>query len=179
MRRFDVRIAFIAAAVLIAACGGEQGEQEERPGAGTEFPAESLQADLPETAPVELAMVFAEETPWKSSECMELEEPTGYYRATFDSFFVVLGSNNPDPQYPVAEVGPLHPDYDGRWRAFTATWTDAGRFAHETVPLLRSYRDIIAHEGLGHIEIEPGPPEGSGLPPYFSCTLEPWAPGSE
>jgi hypothetical protein len=53
-------------------------------------------------------------------------------------------------------------------------WTPAGFDAHGTVPVLKSYEDVMLHAGLGHLEIMPGSPGGDNAPPdYFECPLLP------
>jgi hypothetical protein len=121
-----------------------------------------------------IRLVYTEGALWESSCGKALERPSDEYMTAFDSFFVITNSNNPEPQYPVAEIGPPHPNYDGMWRTFTATWTDKGIFAYGTVPILESYSDILLQSGLGHMEITPGPPPGGGTPAFFSCNLVPW-----
>ncbi len=54
----------------------------------------------------------------------------------------------------------------------TVMWTGAGFAAHEIVPVLKSYDDIMEHYELGHLDIEDGPP-GEEPPAYFQCPLLP------
>lgn len=54
------------------------------------------------------------------------------------------------------------------------TWTQAGFDAHGTVPLLKSYDDVMLHYGLEHLAITAGSLGGPGAPPdYFECPLLP------
>jgi hypothetical protein len=60
----------------------------------------------------------------------------------------------------------------GRWYTHTVEWTEAGFEAHGTVPILKSYDEVMLHADLGHLEITPGSfPEGP--PEFFSCPLLP------
>lgn len=74
---------------------------------------------------------------------------------------------------PVAEAAPGNPNYNGgRWFTHTVEWTQAGFDAHGTVPVLKSYGEVMLHYQLGHLTITPGSPDG-GPPPYFGCPLLP------
>jgi hypothetical protein len=162
---------FICAAALpiVFSCGEKKSEDKT---AGTKAqavePADSFEAE-----DLGLEYVYAEEALWRVDRGEALERPDDLSLASFDSFFVITNSNNPEPQYPVAEAGPPREDYDGTWRTFTVTWTDEGLIAHKTVPVLESYSDILLHAGLGHLEIKPGSPPG-GPPEFFECRLHPW-----
>ncbi|MCI0709926.1 MAG: hypothetical protein L0154_07160, partial [Chloroflexi bacterium] len=91
----------------------------------------------------------------------------------YDKLFVIVNSNNPEDQLPVAEAAPGNPDYNGgRWFTHTVEWTASGFADHGTVPILMSYDDILFHESLGHLEITPGSPD-SDTPDYFLCPLLP------
>jgi len=166
-----MKIRILAAAILtfmliVPAC---QEETEEEPMVEV---GKNVRMASPDTvSKLGISLVYAEEALWKTTCGEVIEDPEMY--PDYDSLFVITNSNNPELQHPVAEIGPPRPDYDGRWRTFTVRWTDSGLFAHEIVPIIDSYSDIIAHEGLGHMVIEPGRPQG-GPPEYFSCTLVPF-----
>jgi hypothetical protein len=92
---------------------------------------------------------------------------------SFDKLFVITNSNNPMGQLPVAEAAPGNPAYNGgRWYTHTVAWTESGFDAHGTVPVLKSYDDVMLHYRLGHLEITAGSPEG-GPPAFFECPLLP------
>lgn len=165
----------LAVCVSVTACSerAEEKRAGESGGAGkSEEPVSVKGEDLG------VDLVYAEEAVWESSCGKALERPPADRFFKYDSFFVVVNSNNPEPQHPVAEIGPPRPDYNGRWRTFTVTWTEEGFLAHETVPIIESYSDILTHGGLGHLRIAPGSPTG-GPPAFFSCTLKPWTPETE
>lgn len=92
---------------------------------------------------------------------------------SFDYIFIIVNSNNPAGQLPVAEAAPGNPYYNGgRWVTKRVEWTQAGFDAHGTVPVLTSYEDIILHEDLGHLTVTTAAPNG-GPPAYFQCPLLP------
>ena len=92
---------------------------------------------------------------------------------SFDKLFVIINSNNPDGQMPVAEAAPGNKNYNGgRWYTQTVEWTEAGFAAHVTVPVLMSYDEVMGHYVLGHLDITPGSFEG-GPPAFFECPLLP------
>lgn len=104
-----------------------------------------------------------------------LPAPNGNNVQSFDKLFVITNSNNPEGQLPVSEAGPGNRDYNGgRWFTHTVEWTQDGFDDHGTVPVLKSYDDIMTHYSLGHLTITEGPPDGPGEPPaYFECPLLP------
>jgi hypothetical protein len=104
-----------------------------------------------------------------------LPAPTDNNMQSFDKLFVIVNSNNPEGQLPVSEAGPGNPNFNGgRWFTQTVEWTQAGFDAHGTVPVLKSYEDIMVHYNLGHLTITAGSPGGPGAPPdYFECPLLP------
>jgi hypothetical protein len=117
--------------------------------------------------------IYADGQAWGTKVTTELPEPMGGNYHSFDKLFVVTNSDNPDPQLPVGEAGPGNPGYNGgRWYTHTVMWTEAGFAAHNPVPILMSYDDIMLHESLGHLEVTPGTP-GPPPPPFFSCPLLP------
>jgi hypothetical protein len=110
---------------------------------------------------------------WGTKAAATLPAPNAHNVQSFDKLFVVTNSNNPEGQFPVSEAAPGNPNYNGgRWFTHTVTWTQAGFDAHGTVPVLKSYDDIMLHYKLGHLTITPGSPAG-GPPPYFECPLLP------
>lgn len=117
--------------------------------------------------------VYADGEVWGTKGTTALPAPKGNEHS-FDKLFVIVNSNNPAGQLPVAEAAP-GPDYNGgRWATQTVTWTEAGFAAHGTAPVLTSYADVMLHYSLGHLEIVAGSPGGEGAPPdYFQCPLLP------
>jgi hypothetical protein len=110
---------------------------------------------------------------WGTKGAATLPAPNDNNVQSFDKLFVITNSNNPEGQLPVAEAAPGNPAYNGgRWFTHTVAWTQAGFDAHGTVPVLKSYADILFHYNLGHLTITPGSPEGGPLP-YFECPLLP------
>ena len=99
--------------------------------------------------------------------------PNARNEKSFDKFFVIINSNNPDTQLPVGEAGPGNPMYNGgRWWTQTVMWTEAGLEALGTVPILMSYEEIMVYAEMGYLTITPGSFEG-GPPAYFDCPLIP------
>jgi hypothetical protein len=115
--------------------------------------------------------VYADGVAWGTKVTTILPAPKGNNEHSFDKFFVF--TNGAEGQLPVGEAGPRNPAYNGgRWETYTATWTEAGMMAHDPLPVLKSYAEIMIHEDLGHllvVEGSPGPPP----PPYFQCPLLP------
>lgn len=110
---------------------------------------------------------------WGTKATAELPAPNEYNEQSYDKLFVIVNSNNPEGQLPVAEAAPGNPDYNGgRWYTHTVEWTASGFADHGTVPVLMSYDDIQLHASLGHLEITPGSPD-SGTPDFFDCPLLP------
>ena len=90
---------------------------------------------------------------------------------SFDKLFVIV--NGAPGQLSVAEAAPGNPDYNGgRWFTHTAMWTDEGMAAHDPLPVLMSYDEIMLHHDLGYLEITQGSFNG-GPPDYFQCPLLP------
>jgi len=109
---------------------------------------------------------------WGTKGNSELPAPTDANVQSFDALYIIL--NNPDaPQLPVSEAAPGNPAYNGgRWFTHTVMWTEAGLAAHDPVPVLTSYDEIMYHASLGHLAIAPGSFDG-GPPDYFQCPLLP------
>jgi hypothetical protein len=115
--------------------------------------------------------VYADGVAWGTKVTTVLPAPNGNNAHSFDKFFVV--TNGADGQLPVGEAAPRNSAYNGgRWVTYTATWTAAGMAAHDPLPVLRSYEDVMLHAGLGHLDVGKGSPPG-GPPPYFQCPLLP------
>jgi hypothetical protein len=117
--------------------------------------------------------VYADGEAWGTKVTGPIPAPNDHNLQSYDKFFVITNSNNPDDQLPVGEAAPRNPMYNGgRWFTHTVTWTEAGFDYHGMVPILKSYDDIMMYETMGHLEITPGSPP-DGPPPYFSCPLLP------
>jgi hypothetical protein len=115
--------------------------------------------------------IYADGEAWGTKVTTPLPSPQGNNAHSFDKLFVF--TNGADGQLLVAEAAPGTPGYHGgRWVTYTATWNEAGMAAHDPLPVLMSYEDVMLHEGLGHLDVEKGSPDG-GPPPYFSCPLLP------
>jgi len=172
---YRILLIITASLFLITACteqGGEKQIKKEAP------ESDQLRVQLPDSLTDDdlyIRFVYAEERLWETSRAVALDPPPRERYADFDSFFVVLNSNNAEKQHPIAEIGPPRADYDGQWRTFTVIWNVEGLEAYETVPIMESYDDILVEEGLGHIIIEPGSPKG-GPPDFFSSHLNPLEP---
>jgi len=124
-------------------------------------------------APNFSAALWADGAVYGSKGTTALPAPTENNGQSFDGLFVIINSNNPAGQLPVAEAAPGNVNYNGgRWNTHTVWWTEAGFAAHGTVPVLTSYADILVHHMLGHLGVAHGSPEG-GPPPYFQCPLLP------
>lgn len=90
---------------------------------------------------------------------------------SYDKLFVII--NGAAGQLPVSEAAPGNPLYNGgRWFTHTVMWTAEGIAAHDPLPVLMSYDEIMLHLSLGHLAIAPGSPVG-GPPDYFQCPLLP------
>lgn len=119
------------------------------------------------------AQIYADGVAWGTKVTTTLPAPNEHNRQSFDAFYVVTNSNNPEGQLPVSEAAPGNPAYNGgRWFTHTVEWTAAGFMAHGIVPVLMSYDDIQHHYSLGHLVITPGS-FPAGPPVYFLCPLLP------
>ena len=115
--------------------------------------------------------VYADGVAWGTKVTTVLPTSNGNNSHSFDKFFVV--TNGADGQLPVGEAAPRNPAYNGgRWVTYTVTWTAEGMDAHDPLPVLMSYEDVMLHYGLGHLTVEKGSPAG-GPPAYFQCPLLP------
>jgi hypothetical protein len=117
--------------------------------------------------------IFADGKAWGTKVTTMLPEANENNMQSFDKLFVITNSNNSMMQLPVGEAAPGNPMYNGgRWYTHMVEWTEAGFEYHGTVPILKSYDDIMMHYELGHLMITPGTfPDGP--PPFFSCPLLP------
>jgi len=117
--------------------------------------------------------LWADDQLWGTKATTTLPAPNGRNNHSFDKLFVIINSNNPLGQLPVAEAAPGNRHYNGgRWFTHTVEWTADGFAAHGTVPVLMSYDDVVLHHSLGHLDITAGSPMG-GPPAYFQCPLLP------
>jgi hypothetical protein len=117
--------------------------------------------------------IYADGKAWGTKGLATLPAPNGHNFQSFDKLFVITNSNNPEGQLPVSEAGPGNRAYNGgRWYTHTVMWTQAGFNAHGTVPVLKSYQEIMVHYEMGHLDIQAGSFEG-GPPDFFECPLLP------
>lgn len=115
--------------------------------------------------------VYADGIAWGTKGTTPLPPPTTNNLQSFDILYVI--TNGADGQLPVSDAGPGNPFYNGgRWFTHTAMWTEDGIIAHDPLPVLKSYEDIMYHYDLGHLDIYPGSPP-DGPPEYFQCPLLP------
>jgi hypothetical protein len=121
------------------------------------------------------AGLYGDGKEWGTKGAALIPAPNDNNMQSFDKLFVITNSNNPMGQLPVSEAAPGNPDFNGgRWFTHTAEWTQAGFDAHGTVPVLKSYDEVMLHYDLGHLTITPGSPGGEGAPPdYFECPMLP------
>jgi hypothetical protein len=117
--------------------------------------------------------IYADGKAWGTKAVAVLPAPNEKNLQSFDKLFVITNSNNPEGQLPVSEAGPRNRAYNGgRWYTHTVMWTQTGFDAHGTVPVLKSYEEVMAHYQLGHLDIQAGSFEG-GPPAFFVCPLLP------
>lgn len=115
--------------------------------------------------------VYADGIAWGTKATTPLPAPNNKNLESFDILYVII--NGAEGQLPVSDAGPGNPFYNGgRWFTHTAIWTEDGIIAHDPLPVLKSYDDIMDHYDLGHLDIYPGSPSG-GPPDYFQCPLLP------
>lgn len=120
--------------------------------------------------------LYADGELWGTKAAAILPAPKGNNIHSFDKLFVIINSNNPYGQLPVAEASPRNFNYNGgRWYTHTVEWTQWGFDDLGTVPILTSYDDIMMHYNMGHLNIEPGSPAPppDGPPDFFECPLLP------
>jgi len=117
------------------------------------------------------AALYGDGEVWGTKGTTALPAPNGKNVQSFDKLFVFV--NGAPGQLPVSEAAPGNPQYNGgRWFTQTVMWTAEGMEAHDPLPVLMSYDEIMLHLNLGHLAIAPGSPAG-GPPPYFQCPLLP------
>lgn len=122
-------------------------------------------------APNFTPQIYADGQAWGTKGVTALPAPTDHNRQSFDKLFAF--TNGADGQLPVSEAGPGNPAYNGgRWLTYTVTWTAEGMAAHDPLPVLKSYDEIMLHEGLGHLTVQEGTFSGGPMP-YFECPLLP------
>ena len=114
--------------------------------------------------------VYADGIAWGTKGTTDLPAPNDHNMQSYDILYVI--TNGADGQLPVSDAGPRNPFYNGgRWFTHTAMWTPEGMMAHDPLPVLKSYEDVMLHYDLGHLDIWPGSP--GGPPDYFQCPLLP------
>ena len=117
------------------------------------------------------AALYADGEVWGTKGTTDLPPPNEHNLQSFDKLFMI--TNGAPGQLPVAEAAPGNPQYNGgRWFTHIVTWTEAGMDAHDPLPVLMSYDDIMLHYDLGHLYVAPGSP-GGGPATYFQCPLLP------
>ena len=115
--------------------------------------------------------VYADGIAWGTKGTTELPAPNDHNIQSYDILYVF--TNGADGQLPVSDAGPRNPFYNGgRWFTHTAMWTEEGMIAHDPLPILKSYDDVMLHYDLEHLDIWQGSPPG-GPPDYFQCPLLP------
>ncbi len=115
--------------------------------------------------------VYADGIAWGTKATTTIPAPNNSNLQSFDILYVII--NGADGQLPVGDASPGNPFYNGgRWFTHTAVWTEDGMIAHDPLPVVRSYDEIMIHYDLGHLDIYPGSPAG-GPPEYFQCPLLP------
>ena len=116
--------------------------------------------------------IYANGEVWGTKDAADLPPPNENNVQSFDKLFIFVGEAAPG-QLPVAEAAPGDRYYNGgRWFTHVVSWTEAGMEAHDPLPVLMSYDDILLHYDLGHLTINPGSP-GGGPATYFECPLLP------
>ena len=120
--------------------------------------------------------IYADGVAWGTKVTVgQLPAPNDHNMQSFDKLYVIVNSNNPDGQLPVSEAGPGNPDYNGgRWYTWTAMWTNTGLSHYGTVPILKSYEDLMEQVDAGYMDVMAGPPDvPNAPPPFFLCPLLP------
>jgi hypothetical protein len=116
-------------------------------------------------APDFSAGVFADGEAWGTKGTTSLPGPNGKNNQSFDKIFVI--TNGADGQLPVGEAAPGNPMYNGgRWSVRLVEWTEEGLAAHDPLPVLKSYEEVMVHYGLGHLAMQ-------DAETYFQCPLLP------
>lgn len=137
----------------------------------------SLAAALPSFAakgkPGFVGSLWGDGQLWSSKFTTEIPAPNDNNVQSYDMLFVIINSNNPYDQFPVAEAAPGNTNFNGgRWFVHTAWWTEQGLASYGTVPVITSYADLLEEVMIGNMGFAPGSPEG-GPPPYFQCPVLP------
>lgn len=115
--------------------------------------------------------VYADGVAWGTKGTTPLPAPNNSNLDSFDILYVF--PNGAVGQLPVSDAGPGNPFYNGgRWFTHTALWNEEGINAHDPLPVLKSYGDVMVYYDLGHLDIYPGSPP-DGPPEYFQCPLLP------
>ncbi len=115
--------------------------------------------------------VYADGVVWGTKATTTIPAPNAHNLQSYDILYVI--TNGAEVQLPVSDAGPGNRLYNGgRWFTHTAMWTPDGMMAHDELPVLKSYEDIMFHHDLGHLDISPGSPAG-GPPDFFQCPLLP------
>jgi hypothetical protein len=124
-------------------------------------------------APTFAPAIWGDGELWATKGVASLPPPTDNNVQSYDKLLVVTNSNNPMGQLPVAEAAPRNFNYNGgRWFTHTVEWTQDAFNALGTVPVLKSYDDIMLYESMGYLTVTPGSPQG-GPPNFFECPLLP------
>ena len=119
------------------------------------------------------AAIYGDGKVWGTKGNADLPPPNEHNAQSFDKLFMVVNSNNPGVQLPVAEAAPGNPEFNGgRWATYVVMWTEQAFADHGVVPILTSYADIQVHQGLGHLTIAPG--DMGGPQRFFQCPLLPF-----
>jgi hypothetical protein len=116
--------------------------------------------------------IYADGKAWGTKGLAVLPAPNDDNLQSFDKLYAFVNSNNPE-QLPVSEAGPGNPDYNGgRWYTQTVMWTQQAFDDFGTVPVLKSYEDIMNY--MSYLDIQPGSPDPvNGPPNFFECPLLP------
>lgn len=118
-------------------------------------------ADAPNFSPA----IYGDGVAWGTKGLADLPAPNDHNAQSFDKLFQF--TNGAAGQLPVAEAAPGNPNYNGgRWNAQSVTWTAAGLAAHDPLPVLTSYDEVMFHYNLGHLSI-------TSANSYFECPLLP------
>jgi hypothetical protein len=116
-------------------------------------------------APNFSAGVYADGEAWGTKGTTTLPAPNGKNDQSFDMIFVI--GNGAEGQLPVGEAAPGNPMYNGgRWWVQAVEWTEEGLAAHDPLPVLKSYDEVMLHYSLGHLSI-------TDAQVYFQCPLLP------
>jgi hypothetical protein len=91
--------------------------------------------------------IYADGEAWGTKVTTVYKTPNDTALAhSFDKLFVI--TNGAEGQLPVGEAAPGNKMYNGgRWYTHTVMWTVAGMAAHDPLPVLMSYEDVMLHAG--------------------------------